>query len=158
MAKISIPMNLKETPESRPVPVGTYDLTIATVEQQKSKNSGKDQLKVSIGIDEFPTAPNVGHWISFPDGDDDVDKAKFKALQMRRFLEAFGIPYEVDGTNTSFDTDDFPGAKARMGLTVDSQEGSEETYNRLRLPKIKEDGGNAAGGKGKATRLSPPKR
>lgn len=148
MAKIAI--NLNDVAESKPVPAGRYGLTIASAEAMKSQK-GADMLKVSIGIDGHDTAPNISHFISFPSGDDDAGKANFKALMCKRFLVAFGIPGDAEG----FDTDDFPGSTADLELGLSEPNDTGDVYNRLVLPKLKDEGANVPSTKGRA---SPPKR
>lgn len=157
MPKISIAANINNAQESRPVPNGPYDLVIASAEEAKSKG-GDPQLVVSIGIEGHINAPNVRHYISFPKAGEEQSKSDFKGLMLRRFLTAFGIPYTSEGNETVFDTDDFPGAKARMELTLTSPEESEsgDQYNRLRLPKIKDE--SAQGGTQRGRVVAPPKR
>lgn len=143
--RVAIPVNLNEVQESRPVPNAKYDLTIASVEEGKSKN-GFAQLVVSIGIDGHDDAPNVTHYISLPTAGD--EKAQAKALFLTRFLEAFNIPHE----DLSFDTDDFLGAKASLELTMSEPDANNRVYNRLVVPYLKDEPakGNVAG------RRSPP--
>lgn len=146
MARINIPLNINTAKEQRPVVLGKYNLTIAVTEEAKTR-AGDPQLKISIGIDGHDDAPNLMHFMSFPNEKDDKDKATFKALMMRRFLAAFNIAFEVDGDNTSFDTDDFAGAKANVTLTISDPDENGNTYNRLQLPKLKDEdvpGGRAA--------------
>lgn len=143
--RVAIPVNLDEVQESRPVPTGKYDLTISTVEEAKSKN-GFAQLVVSVGIDGHDDAPNVTHYISLPTPGD--DKAQAKALFLARFLSAFNISHDASG----FDTDEFPGSKATLELTLSEPDANGRVYNRITLPYLKDEPakGNVAG------RRSPP--
>lgn len=149
MAKIGI--NLNEVQESRPVPAGRYGLTIATAEVTKSK-AGKDQIVASIGIDGHTDSPNINQYISLPNGDDEPSKAQFKALMVKRFLSAFGIPGGADG----FDTDDFFGAQADLEVGLSEPNDNGDVYNRIVLPKLKDEGGGAP--TGKVATAKPPKR
>lgn len=133
--RVSIPTNLSEVKESRPVPNGKYGLTIASCEDGKSQK-GLPQLKVSIGIDGHDDAPNLTHYVSLPSAGDDPQKNQFKTLFLARFLQLFEIP----STGTDFDTDDFPGATATAELTLSEPDDNGNVYNRLVLPKLKEAG------------------
>lgn len=136
-----IAVNLNDVTEPKPVPVSTYDLTIASVEEGKSKEKQRPQLIVSIGIDQHPEAPNVTHFVSLPSGDDEPRSAQFKALMLKRFLTLFNIPMDSDG---GFDTEDFPGAKARAELGLSEPNESGDTYNRLVVPKMRGEASKGA--------------
>lgn len=145
--KVTIPVNLGDVKESKPVPAGKYDLTIASVEDTKSQ-AGKPQLRVSIGIDGHDDAPNLTHFVSLPSPGD--EKAQAKALFLKRFLAMFSIPHE----DMAFDTDDFPGASAKGAeVSLSEPDDNGRVYNRLIVPYMQEDGAN--GGR-KAP--PPPKR
>ena len=145
--RVSIPTNLSEVKESRPVPNGKYNLTIASCEDTPSK-AGKPQLKVSIGIDGHDDAPNVTHYVSLPSAGDEKNAAK--TLFLARFLQCFGIA--SDGND--FDTDDFAGATATCELTLSEPDDNGNVYNRLVLPKLKDEPA-ASGGR---VSPKPPKR
>lgn len=147
--RVQIPVNLDEVKESRPVPAGKYNLTIASVEDTKSK-AGAPMLVVSIGIDEHADAPNVTHYMTTPQAGGDAQKENFKALMLARFMESFKIPHDSSG----FDTDDFPGATAKCDLELSEPDDNGNVYNRLRLPKLPDEPKGAGG----AHRASPPKR
>jgi hypothetical protein len=145
--KIEIPTNLQEVREAQPVPNGKYDLTIASVEESKTQ-AGLPQLRVSIGIDGHDDAPNLTHFVSLPSAGD--DKSTAKALFLARFLEAFNIAYDASG----FDTDDLPGATARLEVTLSEPNADGNVYNRLVLPRLK----NEPSGQGARRAPPPPKR
>lgn len=136
--KVSIPVDLGSVVESKPVPAGKYDLTVAGVEEGKSQK-GMPQLKVSIGINGHDDAPNVSHYVSLPSPGD--EKSQAKALFLKRFLEAFKIPHDGGG----FDTDDFPGATASLELILSEPDDNGNVYNRLNLPRLQD--ANATGRK-----------
>lgn len=149
--RVQIPVNLSEVKESRPVPAGKYGLTIASIEDTKSK-AGAPMFVISIGIDGHDDAPNLTHYMSQPQEGGDPKKEGFKALAMARFLEAFKIPHDSSG----FDTDDFPGATATCALSLSEPDDNGNVYNRLDLPRLKEE--PKAGGGASPNRASPPKR
>mgnify|MGYP001563698156 CR=1 FL=1 len=151
--KVSIPVNLAEVKEPKPVPVGMYDLVVAGCESGDSQK-GMPQLRVSIGILGHEDAMNVTHFVSIPSAKDDADKAKGKAFFLKRFLKAFSIPYE-DGPETVFDTDDIPGATAKLELTLSEPDPqTKAVYNRLVLPRLPDEGVAGAG----RVAPKPPKR
>jgi len=71
-------------------------------------------------------------------GHDPGTTAHTKMLMAKRFCYLFGIPY----TDTGFNTDDFLGASARVGVTQSSYtrpDGSEATNNKLIIPKLPDE-------------------
>ena len=135
--KISIPINLSDLKEAKPVPNGRYGLTVASVEEGESQG-GFPQLKASIAIDGHDDAPNLTHFISLPSPGD--AKSQAKAIFLARFLNAFNIPVEDDGL--AFDTDDFPGATAdNLELSLSKPDDNGNVYNRIMLPKLPDEEG-----------------
>lgn len=129
-------LNLKDVQEAKPVSGGKrYSLTISEAEFREEKND----IRISIGIDDHLDAPNVSHFCSLPKSDDDDRKAQFKALMMKRFLVAFNIPHDDDG----FDVEDFPGATAELELRLSDPDDNGNVYNRLVLPRLKDEGDGA---------------
>jgi len=128
--RISIPINLSELKEAKPVPNGRYGLTIASVEEGESQK-GLPQLKASVAIDGHDDSPNITHFISLPSPND--DKSEAKAIFLARFLTTFSIPFDEGG----FDLDDFPGAAAdNVEVTLSKPDDSGNVYNRIVLPKL----------------------
>lgn len=144
-----IPVNLNDAVESKPVKNGRYPLQIVSCEDVLTKSSGKPQLAIGIAIEDNPDAPNVRHYMSLPAPGDEPDKAKFKLLLVKRFCNLFKIPYSDQG----FDTDTFVGARAEAELTLSEPDESGNIYNRLNVPRLKEESspGAATGG-----RVAPP--
>ena len=141
-----IPLNLgDDLKETKPAPAGVYDLMITEASDGVSKN-GKPQIVVSIGFETIPDTPNLRHYISLPAKDDDADKAKFKALLLKRFLILFNVPHTAEG----FDVEAMAGAKAKAEVTQTEPDDSGNIYNRLQVPKFKDE----PAGKGAA---KPPK-
>lgn len=128
-----IEVNLKDVHEPKPVPGGKrYALTISEAEFREEKND----IRVSIGIDDHLDSPNVSHYISLPKAEDDEGKAAFKARMLKRFLVAFNIPHDEDG----FEIEDFAGAQAEIELTLsDPDKETGAVYNRLRLPRLADE-------------------
>jgi len=132
MPIIHAPLGDVKEPEA--VPEGIYDLRIVKFEEGESKK-GNPMTTVFIKIEDaaYPNASIVRHWLMQPTSDTPSDQRQMRLLDTKRFLLAFGIPYEHD----SYNTDDFIGATARCTLKQD--EGDDGgLYNRLVLPRLKE--------------------
>lgn len=139
-------VNLKDVQEPKPVPGGVrYALTIAEAEFREAKND----IRISIGIDDHLDAPNVSHFCSLPKAEDDEGKAKFKARMLKRFLVAFSIPHDEDG----FEVEDFPGAAAELELRLSDPDDNGNVYNRLVLPRLQDEEATEA-----AAEEAPPAR
>lgn len=134
----------KETPLA---PEGQYDLKVHSLSEDKVPEQ-KDNLVIDIRFEAEDYLP-IRHWIALPipgkDKRNDEEKghkpgttAHTKMLMAKRFCYLFKIPY----TDTGFNTDDFLGARARVGVTQSSftrQDGSEATNNKLILPRLPEE-------------------
>jgi len=141
-----IEVNLADVHEPQPVPAGQrYNLTVAEAEFRADKND----IRVSIGIDEHLDAPNVTHFVSLPKPEDDERKAGYKRIFLARFLAAFSIPHDTDG----FDVEDFAGAQAELELGLSEPNDNGDVYNRLVLPRIQ--AGEAAAEQGEEE-VAPP--
>lgn len=146
-----IPIDVGAAVESKPVPAGRYNLQIVEALDTKSQK-GAPQFSVSIAIDGHDDAPNLRHFVSLPNPDtDDADKMKFKTLFLKRFLVLFGIPVP-----SAIDTEklamQMAGCKASAELTLSEPDDNGNVYNRLTLPRLREEGS------GKQSVPQPPKR
>ena len=157
-----IPINLNDIQEPKPVPVGRYDLVIASCEEAVSKN-GKPQFQVSIGIEGHDDAPNVRHYISLPNEGDEPNALQFKALLLKRFLTLFKQPIPTNGIDTEKLALSLVGARANAELSLDKEKDSDgnekpdgNVYNRLVVPRMRGEG--AAGAPGGRVAPPPPKR
>lgn len=137
MSFIQMSGSFSNVQERKPVPRGTYDLVIKNAEAYQSAESKKNSIKVTIGIEGHDEAAAVLHYVSLPGEGDDADKVSTKMLMIKRFLEAFSIPYEDDG----FAIEDFFGARASCELTLTDpdDDANGNTYNRLNLPRLEDD-------------------
>lgn len=126
-----IPIKLDDVQEATAVAEGEYELQIIKAEFGESKK-GNSMVTVTMRVLDEPTAQLVSHWLVPPKAGDPEDQVRLRKLDIARFCSAFGIPTEGGG----FDTDDFPGQRAKVYLKkeVGEQDGNE--YNRLRLPKL----------------------
>lgn len=143
MPFIAAPM--ADAREDELVPEGEYELTIDSYEEKDGKKEGRTNLQIMITIDNPPAetkspAP-IFHYLSLPHEDDEPKSASFKLRMMRRFLEAFSIPFEDNG----FDSDDLNGAKATLLVTQqeimrgDPPRPTGEYSHALRLPKFRNE-------------------
>ncbi len=145
MSLVNVNLNDPSVVESRPVPIGRYSLIVLSIEEATSK-AGKPQLIATIGIEGHETAPNIRHYMSLPASGDEPKSSQYKTLLLKRFAGAFKAPFDDNG----FDTDKWVGARATLGVGLDKPEGSNESYNRLDLPKLSDEGGPGGG------RVAPP--
>jgi hypothetical protein len=128
---VKIALDLTNTHEPTPVPSGVkYNLAIISATQKVSSNN-KPQIEVFISIVDHPEAPDIRHYISLVQAEDDAKTANFKQLFLVRFLAAFKIPFDATG----FDVDDFEGATANLELSLEVANNG-NSYNRLVLPNV----------------------
>lgn len=141
-----VPVAFDEVQEAAPLPEGRYptQITAAQVKQTgpNSKNPGRDQIVVTVGFTgpskEEQNAPVVSHFISLPHADDEPRTNNFKALQLKRFLVAYGIPFNPTGIDLEETCFAMIGATADIDVTLSEPDDNGNVYNRLRLPKIRE--------------------
>lgn len=127
-----INMNLGDTVEPKPVPQGRYDVVVTSA----TFNGEKNYIRCSLGIQGHLDAPNVNHFISLPKKDDEPQKANFKQLMLKRFLEQFNIPYDpVAG----FNVEDFNGAAANVQLNISEPDDTGTVYNELVVDKMTDE-------------------
>lgn len=129
-----IQLNLTDTQEAKIAPKGRYKLRIVGVEE-RSKDNEVSGRTVQIEFVEYPDYQNIRHILSFPLRNDEDSKTKTKMRMLRRFLEAFRIPYDANG----FQDEDFYGREASIEVDLDSYKadgGQDTTVNRLVLPKL----------------------
>ena len=140
-----INVNLNDAIESNPVKAGRYDVTITGIpEEVLTRETKKPQLVVSLAIEGNPNAPELRHYLSLPQADDEPKKFEFKVLLLRRFADAFNIPFTAEGINL----EDFPGQTARgIEIQLSEPDANGNVYNRLVVPRMR---GEGAG--------TPPKR
>lgn len=141
MSHLSI--NFNEVKEQTAVPKGRYELQITGAEEKEtgenSKRPGSPMLRFTLGFTDLSlNAPMISHYVTLPyDGD---ENANFKLLQMKRFLEAFSIPYDEDGIDTEKLCMDAVGCSGtvEVGLTPPRDDGT--VFNTIILPKLPKDG------------------
>lgn len=147
-----IPVNLDDIEEQKPAAGGTYSLQIVKCDVTKtgpnSKQPGSPQYKVSIGFQDSPDTPNITHYVSLPNGEED-DGGKFKALLLKRFLVLFNIPYgnEIDTDRLAME---MVGAEATADVQQTEPDDSGNVYNRLVIPRLRNEE--------QSGRAKPPRR
>lgn len=150
-----VELNFEDAVEPQPLPKGRYptQITAAQVKQtsERSANPGRDQIVVTVGFTgptkEEQNAPTVNHYISLPHPDDDDKKNNFKVLQFKRFLTAYSIPYESGSMDLEAICFEMIGAQADIEVTLSDPDDNGNVYNRLQMPRIREEAGG---------RYSPP--
>ncbi len=136
-------INLDEIQEATVAPAGRYELQITSAEQVQSRNTGNPMIKVSLGFIEGDYL-NITHFINLPTDSDDVSKAKFKGLMLKRFLALFGITYDSEGIDLDQLCMDLPGSVATVDVEQQAlarREGStndnDVIVNRINIPRIR---------------------
>lgn len=136
-----IDMTFDGVAEPKPVSPGRYNVTITDAKFVAEKS----YIRVSVGIDDDLTAPNISLFIFLPKPDDDAGKVTFKKLMMKRFITQFRIP-----TNgTGFNVEDFPGAQANAQVSMREPTEDGTVYNDLKLDKLADESGTDAPRAGK---------
>jgi len=136
-----INMDLGGAVEPKPVPGGTkYDLVVSDQEPHHNDKSGKDSIKVTIGIVGHEDAPSIRQFLSLPHPTDGDASRNFKLLMIKRFLSAFNIPFEDNG----FNPEDLVGAKGLVELGLETSDDGKYTQNTLVLPKLTDGSEEAA--------------
>lgn len=102
--------------EPQTQPEGVYDLVIKKADIHRGKESGKDSLRIIIGIEGVANAADFFHYVPLVHEGDNEEKVHNKELMQKRFLTLFNIPLGDDG----FSTDDFIGAVGRGYLKVEA--------------------------------------
>jgi hypothetical protein len=137
-----VPVNFDDIQEASAAPEGKYDLQIVQAEVKQtgpnSANPGRDQLVFTVAfLDQSLNALNIRHFVSLPHPDDEPEKARNKALMLKRFLVAFDIPFESNGIDLEKITFEALGKEAR-GVLVTQEPGQDGVtmYNRINLPRL----------------------
>ena len=135
-----VPIDFNSVEETKPVDAGRYDLIIAacdvTKTGDKSKVPGTDQFKVSIGIEGEDNAPNISHYITLLNGQEEKSSANFKILLLKRFLHLFKIPYDPQGIDLEQIAMEMVGCRANAEVSLSEPDDNGNVYNRLVVPRI----------------------
>jgi hypothetical protein len=127
-----IKVDLNDAQEFETAQEGEYDLRIIKAEDGESK-SGNDMTTVTIQIE--GAAPNIApikHWITYPGPDTPPDQRAMRLIDIKRFLVCFGVAHEGGG----FNSEDLVGQTGKS-LVIQEKADDGNTYNRLRLPRLK---------------------
>lgn len=146
-----IPVNFDDAVEPQPAAAGRYNLQITAAEVAKtgvnSKRPGSPQFRVTIGFPDNPNVPNVTQFLSLPHEEDEPGSANFKALLLKRFLTLFNIPFDSNGIDTEKMAMDMVGATANAEVQLSEPDDNGNVYNRLVVPRIKEEPGRSPRGR-----------
>lgn len=135
-----IKLELDDVEEAVLVPEGEYDLQVVRVDDGESKK-GNEMTTVYIKVldADVPNPNLVRHWITYPNSETPPDQMQMRLLDIKRFLHCFSI----DAPDGEVDSDEFLHATGRA--TIVQEEGDDgNTYNRLRLPRLKKSEEKAA--------------
>lgn len=126
-----IKANLDDVQEGTIVPEGEYDLKIIKAEETESKK-GNDMIALTIKVDEkeYANARLIGHWLLSDEGADE-QQAYLRQIEFKRFCVCFDLAYDCEA-------EDMVGAVGRAMLVQEDGDDGEK-YNRMRLPRIKEE-------------------
>lgn len=133
-----IPISFDDVVEASVVANGMYDLRITecqlTKTGEKSKNPGSPMYRVSIGFEDLSlNAQNISHFIMIPCGG---EYHKLQALNLKRFLEAFNVPYDRNGLNLEQVAMEMQGCTARLEVQLTEPDANGNVYNRLIVPRL----------------------
>ena len=138
-----IPVDFDSAVEAKPAPGGRYNLQIVacdlTKSGEQSKVPGSPQFKVSLGFQDQQDTPNVTHFISLPNGQEDENSRKFKVLLLKRFLEAFKVPYDRSGIDPARMAMEMVGSTANLEVKLSDPDDSGNVYNRIVVPRLRSE-------------------
>lgn len=142
-----IPVKLDDIVETKPKPVGRYDLIVESCEEVESKN-GKPQYDMSIAFDGDSESMPIRHFHSLPAANDEAPKFKFKVLMLKRLCHMFGIKLSGDEIDTGKIAMALVGKRANAEVGLDKEtdaQGNEKpggrVFNRLVIPTLPDEGG-----------------
>lgn len=138
-----IPVNLDEVQETTTAPIGRYNLVVTgcddTVTGPNSNRPGSPIFKVTLGFQDNPEYQNILMFLSLPNEEDEPRSSQFKMLQLRRFLEVFGVPYDSAGIDTEKMAMDIIGRSANLEVNLGKPNANGDVYNEVRLPKLRNE-------------------
>lgn len=146
MPFINVDLNNAQEPDI--VPEGSYNLRIVKAEDGESKQ-GNEMTTVYIKVesDDFPNSQIIKHWLTYPNSGTPEDQRAMRLIDIKRFLTCFGIKFEGEG----FNSEDLVGATGECLVTQEEADDG-NTYNRLRLPRLKKAGVGATNEEGRRRR------
>lgn len=155
-----IPIDLTAAKESKPVPVGMYDVIVSECELGETREKKKPQLIMTLVVEGQEDAMPFKHYVGIPGDGDTPDAQRYKVLLLARVMDLFGVPRDPKGFDPEQVAMQLTGAKARAQIGMEKEtnsDGSEKadgrTFNRLIVPPLRDEQ-NAAG----RSAPKPPKR
>lgn len=140
-----IGINFDDAQEAKPAAAGMYNLQITDAKEGQtgpnSKVPGSPQLIFSLGFTDEPNVPNITQWISLPNSEDDQKSANWKALQLKRFLVHFGIPFDSNGIDTERVCMEAVGSMAQTEVKLSEPDDNGNVYNRVVIPRLRDEAG-----------------
>lgn len=152
-----IPVNVNDAAEAKPVPAGKYDLTILSCDEVLTREKQKPQYKIALQINGHDDAPPLNHFVGLPADGDEPRAMEFKVLLLKRFLTMFGLKVGNDGFDTTALAMEMVGATARGEVGLSEPDDAGTVYNRLVVPKLKDEGTSGMVAGAGRTAPKPPK-
>jgi hypothetical protein len=117
------------------VPAGEYKLRIMSAEHNEEKCFVLTRLQIVGPADpaDYAATKDVSHFLYLPKADDDAKKVENKQRALRKFMDAFGIPYSEDGV----DLGNFQGCEGWAILKEEEDEtyGAQNRIKSLQKPR-----------------------
>lgn len=136
-----IPVNFDDAVEPQVAPAGRYNLQITECKVTKTGPNSKvpdmPQFRVSIGFPENHEYQNFSQFISIPNEYDEPDKARFKALLIKRFCGLFNVPLQHDGIDLERLPMEMVGATAYAEVGLSDPNDNGDVFNTLKVPKLR---------------------
>lgn len=120
-------LHLDEVEDPTVVPGGEeYQMRITSAQVAPSKSSDRDVIKVSCSIVDNPTAKTVFINMALPLKDDEKSTAYMLKLQVKQFMEAFGLDLSNPG-----EASEWKGLEAWAVLKTRSNEKTGDEENQV---------------------------
>lgn len=119
MSFINLGKDINEVKDPETVPEGMYDLAVTKVMEKKNDHGDLTGLNIIIDVVGYVEAQDVFHHLSLPVDGDDEEKVNFKLRFLKKFLEAFDIPFDKKG----FDMASLMGAQGKCKLGLNEYQG-----------------------------------
>jgi len=130
-----IPSDFMTAKEAEVVPKGMYPLVVEDAEVGESNTSGLVQLSLRFSIEGYDNAKPIYLYLQAP-GQDGLKNPSWTALQLKRFIIAFNIPYAPGMTFAEIAQASL-GARAMVNLSVEHDD-KYGAKNIIQLPQLKE--------------------
>lgn len=127
MPFINLEGDITKIKDPETVPEGVYDLVVTKIMEKKSDQGDLTGLNLIIDVVGYVDAADVFHHISLPVEGDDEEKVTFKLRFLKKFLEAFDVPFDKKG----FDQAALMGASGKCKLGLNEYQG--QISNKINL-------------------------